>query len=114
MAKKRYHQSVKDRMAESRGMERRMEREEIGKDYSRANRLKNGMDPRRYQEMRDAGMIQEDHKATANLPQEVRYHAWPANNEYPRYGLDDTIRGIDYQEDEDYKGMEKHLQKGKY
>jgi len=100
---KRYHQSG-----------RPMERTESGKDYSRANREKNGMDPRRYQEMRDAGMIQEDHSAVANLPQMVKYHDWPSEHDYPRYGLDDTIRGIDYQEEEDYKGMERHLQPGKY
>lgn len=75
---------------------------------------KKGMDPRRYQEMHDAGMIREDHSATANLPQDVKYHAWPANKDYPRYGLDDTIRGIDKQEDEDYREMEKHKQRGKY
>lgn len=72
------------------------------------------MDPRRHQEMRDAGMIREDHSATANLPQDVKYHAWPANDDYPRYGLDDTIRGIDKQENEDYRKMESHKQKGKY
>ena len=93
---------------------RTMDRTEEGKDYSRANREKNSMDPRRYQEMRDAGMIQEDHKATANLPQDVKYHAWPANDDYPRYGLDDTIKGIDKQERQDYDKMERHLQKGKY
>lgn len=72
------------------------------------------MDPRRYQEMRDAGMINEDHSATANLPQDVKYHAWPANDNYENYGLDDTIRGIDKQEREDGSKMKSHLQKGKY
>jgi hypothetical protein len=95
-------------------MERRMEKKEMGKDYSRANREKNGMDPRRYQEMRDAGMIQEDHSATANLPQEVKYHDWPENHSYENYGLDDTIRGVDKQEREDVNDMKRHLQPGKY
>ena len=79
-----------------------------------ARHHKSKMDPRRYQEMRDAGMINEDHSATANLPQDVKYHAWPENDDYPRYGLDDTIRGIDKQESEDYREMEKHKQRGKY
>jgi hypothetical protein len=75
---------------------------------------KHGMDPRRHQEMKDAGMIQEDHSATANLPQEVKYHAWPSSDEYPRYGLDDTIKGIDKQESEDGRMAKKHTQFGKY
>lgn len=79
-----------------------------------ARHHKSKMDPRRYQEMRDAGMIQEDHSATANLPQEVKYHAWPKADHYEDYGLDDTIRGIDKQEDTDVRGMKKHLQPGKY
>lgn len=99
--KKRYHQSPKARLAESRGEERHLLR---GK----------GMDPRRYQEMRDAGMINEDHSATANLPQQVKYHDWPKARHYHDYGLDDTIRGIDRQMDEDNYEMEKHLQPGKY
>jgi hypothetical protein len=84
------------------------------RSMERASALKHGMDPRRRQEMEDAGMIREDHSAVANLPQMVKYHDWPANDDYPRYGLDDTIKGIDKQEREDYKEMEKHKQRGKY
>ena len=79
-----------------------------------ARHHKSKMDPRRYQEMRDAGMIREDHSATANLPQEVKYHDWPENHSYENYGLDDTIRGIDKQEREDVNDMKRHLQPGKY
>ena len=75
---------------------------------------KKGMDPRRYQEMHDAGMIREDHSATSNLPQEVKYHAWPKPEHYTDYGLDDTIRGIDEQERKDGAQMKKHMQRGKY
>jgi hypothetical protein len=82
--------------------------------HHNSGREKNGMDPRRYQEMRDAGMINEDHSATANLPQEVKYHAWPKEENYATYGLDDTIRGIDKQEREDVGQMKRHMQKGKY
>lgn len=108
MAAKRYHQTHKDRMHESRGEERAMHRSHVrhGGHHSE--------DPRRRHEMEDAGMIREDHNATANLPQDVKYHAWPDSDTYPRYGLDDTIRGIDKQESEDGRKMERHMQFGKY
>lgn len=73
-----------------------------------------GKDGRRAMERHDFHMISEDHNATANLPQEVMYHAWPTARHYVDYGLDDTIRGIDKQENEDNARMERHLQPGKY
>lgn len=73
-----------------------------------------GMDGRRKQEREDGAMIREDRKAVANLPQNVMYHEWPKARHYHDYGLDDTIRGIDRQENEDNAGMERHLQPGKY
>jgi hypothetical protein len=58
-----------------------------------------GMDPRRRQELEDAGMIHEDHRAIANLPQEVMIKAYPYNGPYLPEGLDDTIKGVDRQID---------------
>jgi hypothetical protein len=58
-----------------------------------------GMDPRRRQELEDAGMIREDHRAVANLPQEVMIKPYPYNSPYLPEGLDDTIRGVDHQID---------------
>ena len=81
MAKKRYYQSPKDRMDESRGMERE----------------------RRRTEMEDSGMIREDRSSIANLPQDVKYTAYP-KTDYFMYDLDDTIRGIDVQIDDDVRG----------
>ena len=40
-------------------------------------------------------MIQEDHNAVANLPQEVHYKPWPKQPVGVGYYLDDTIDGID-------------------
>lgn len=56
-----------------------------------------GMEPRRRQEMADAGMINEDHSAVANLPQDVHYKPYPRGGSYLPEGLDDTIRGVDRQ-----------------
>lgn len=53
---------------------------------------------RRDQEMNDAGMIRENHAAIANLPQEVMIKPWPSAGSYLPEGLDDTIRGVNYQE----------------
>ena len=60
-----------------------------------------GHDARRSQEMRDAGMIHEDHSAIANMPQEVMMKPYPKDRDYLPDGLDDTIRGIDSQMDAD-------------
>ncbi len=68
----------------------------------------------RRQEHEDFEMISEDHSAVANLPQEVKYHAWPTERHYAEYDLDDTIRGIDKQMDEDGMQMRRHKAKSKY
>ena len=73
-----------------------------------------GEDPRRRMEASDASMISEDRSAIANLPQEVKYTSWPNPADYPSYGLDDTIRGIDMQRGEDYRGMQRHRSRNKY
>lgn len=67
-----------------------------------------GMEPRRRQEMRDAGMITEDHRAIANMPQEVRYHAYPRVYGYLPEDLDDTLRGVDRQMDLDNDRKMRH------
>lgn len=43
-----------------------------------------GADPRRRKEMADAGLVQEDRQAIANLPTKAIHH------EYPRFGYDST------------------------
>lgn len=67
-----------------------------------------GMKNRRHMEMQDAGMIREDHSEVANMPQSVKYTAWPK----PSYGaldsdLNDTISGVNRQMSKDEsKGRE--------
>lgn len=124
MAKKRYYQSTKDRLSESRGMMRsdfdkrpdkfndseRHDKDgkmgDMGFD-TRISRRANmnefyaGMDARRRQELEDSGMINENPNAIANLPQEVMIKSYPKSNNYLPEGIDDTGRGVDMQMDYD-------------
>lgn len=100
--KKRYHQSPKAKMHERRGEERHMARKKMSEgDYA-------GAEPRRRQEMEDAGMIRESHHEVANMPQEVMYKPWPKAGHYLDGELNDTISGIDRQMDEDGRDAKKH------
>ena len=94
---KRYHQSKEDKMHESKGMHEAMHR----KHYMERDEHYSGHHARRKQEMEDAGMIREDHNEIANLPQEVMIKAYPKTGPYMPEMIDDTIRGIDRQMDED-------------
>ena len=60
-----------------------------------------GTDPRKTQQMQSAGMIQEDMRAIANLPQEVMIKPYPKTGPYLPEGLDDTIASVDHQMDYD-------------
>jgi hypothetical protein len=68
-----------------------------------------GHNPRRRQEMEDAGMISEDHSAIANMPQNVIMKNYPTENDYTPENLDDTISGIERQKGMDYSKMRQHL-----
>ena len=73
-----------------------------------------GLNNARDMERSSFHMISEDKSAIANMPQQVMYKAWPKARHYHDYGLDDTIRGIDEQQDKDNSKMERHLQPEKY
>jgi hypothetical protein len=68
-----------------------------------------GAEPRRRQEMEDAGMIHEDHNAVANLPQNVMMKYYPKEGGYTPEDLDDTIRGVDRQMGFDNKKKMDHF-----
>ncbi len=68
-----------------------------------------GMEPRRRQELEDAGMIHEDHMAIANLPQNVMIKPYPKTGPYNPEILDDTIRGVDGQMDYDDNQRARHF-----
>lgn len=69
---------------------------------------------RRKEAMREAGMINEDHSAIANMPQEVMMKPYPRTGPYIPEMLDDTIRGVDEQMDADDRGRAKHFKPHKY
>ena len=52
-----------------------------------------GIDPRRRQEAADAGMIQEDHNAIANLSGTPIHREYPKAGYYSTQYLDDIMRG---------------------
>ncbi len=68
-----------------------------------------GMEPRRRRELEDAGMIHEDHRAIANLPQEVMMKPYPMTGPYLPEDLDDTIAGVDGQMDYDDSQRARHF-----
>lgn len=108
---KRYHQSKRARMHEERGMEHHLrgpvkhhnDREEEKASYRRMGGAEHyaGAEPRRRQEMSDMGMIHEDHREVANLPQQVVMRPYGGGSSYLPEDLDDTIRGIQRQMDYD-------------
>jgi hypothetical protein len=64
---------------------------------------------RRTERMQDGGMIHEDMRAIANLPQEVMIKPYPKTGPFLPEGLDDTIRGVDDQMDYDDSQRRAHF-----
>jgi|SRR6266850_2814374 len=59
-----------------------------------------GLDPRRRQELADGGMVQEDHRAMANLPREEIHHEYPQAGYYFTPFIDASHRGVDQMGDD--------------
>ena len=125
MPKERYYQGKKDRMDESRGMkdkyyqgskdkmdERRGMKDKYYRDMEREFYVSG--DDRKRAELEDSGMIREDRYATANLPQEVIMRPYPKGSYGYEKGLNDTLRGIDMQMDDDSGKMKKEAYPEKY
>ena len=74
-----------------------------------ANEFYAGMPARKRQELEDSGMIREDDRAIANLPQYVKIMPYPMHRDYLEEGLDDTIRGVDMQMDYDDEQRQNHF-----
>lgn len=62
----------------------------------------------------DDHMIHEDHRAVANLPQEVMIKPYPVEREFMESHLNDAISGVDKQIDRDASQRQKHLRPHKY
>jgi hypothetical protein len=60
-----------------------------------------GVDPRRRQEIADAGIIREDLNCMANLPRQAIHHEYPQAGYYSTPYIDDTRRGLDTERDDD-------------
>jgi len=60
------------------------------------------------------GMIYEDHRAIANLPQEVMMKPYPKVGPYMPEDLDDTQRGVNEQMDYDDKKRAEHFYPHKF
>ena len=71
------------------------------KKYFKSMMDNNAMDPRKRFQLEDSMLLHEDPRAIANLPQDVKYHAWPKADDYRSYDLNDTIQGVDVQMKED-------------
>ena len=96
---KRYHQSVKGRMAESRGMER-----ELHRDTVHEGKRKLG-----------SNMIKDDMSAPALLPQHVIEKYWPVAHSYHTGMIDaDLFDGAQKQLAKDGADMKKAFKPGKY
>lgn len=78
-----------------------------GPDVMAAREARSG--GRRRQEMKDAGMIHEDPREIANLPQQVRIEPYPPCNGYTPEDIDDTLRGVDRQIDYDNDKKMRHF-----
>lgn len=120
MAKKRYYQSKKDRMDESRGMKKRAARkrkdsmdERKGMERRLGEEFYAGMHGRSAADRRASGMISEDRSAIANLPQNVIMREYPRVDYARQEGLNDNILGIDVQmyDDARHKKGKKYPQK---
>lgn len=61
-----------------------------------------GMEGRKRMEREGSSMIYEDPNAMANLPQEMVMKYYPSTD-YFRYNLNDDLKGIDVQIDDDVK-----------
>ena len=92
---KRYYQSNKS--------EKRM----VGEEYYAS------FDESRRRQLEDSGMLSEDRRQVANLPQEVIMKSYD-RTDYARYDLDDTMRVVDDQIDRDVRGARKQRSKSKY
>jgi hypothetical protein len=101
--KKRYYQSKSDRRSESRGM-----LERLGEEFYA------GIHGRAADDRMAEGMIREDKNAMANLPQEVMIKQYPRVRYEMDENINDNLRGIDRQMEDDGKKQKRGAFPEKY
>lgn len=108
---KRYHQSMRDRMHERRGEMHHMERMHKDRMHEKAGmeKYESHMDPRRRHEMNEQGMLYNDPREIANMPQDVmmkgyeRIHGFlPESIDDSRHEIEREIRQTDRMSREQY------------
>jgi hypothetical protein len=72
-----------------------------------------GLDPRRRQEIADGGMIREDQNQMANCPRMAMHHEYPQTPYYKTPYVDDLVRGIDNEIDDNGSSMKRYLNPNK-
>jgi hypothetical protein len=102
---KRYKQSVRDRMDEGEGM---------AKYWLKKEEVSHGRDEGARSKYDDSDMIREDRSAPSNLPQQVIHKMYPKLGYGVRSHLEDTIRGVDRQIDDDMRQTARHRSHEKY
>lgn len=111
MAKKRYYQDLHDRMDERRGMidhnrdkfNDEIRHEKDGRQRGMYSHMPEevGVGPANRRALEKDGMLHEDARAIANLPQEVMIRPYRKTGPYMPAVLNDTIEGVDSQMDYD-------------
>ncbi len=124
---KRYHQTKKDRMNESRGERKYIRAEEYAHDMGAAmdahkktpmykhhadkfnDEFHHDQDAHARAFYRTGGKLYEDRNAVANLPQEVIYRPYGDPVGYLDQSMDDAISGVDYQRGYDMRKAKEHF-----
>lgn len=65
------------------------------------------------QESKDV-LVRNETSRPANMPTDIKYHAWPSAEYYQEYNLNDCLSGVDDQIREDVSKAKQHRSKNKY
>lgn len=109
MAKKKYYQSVSDRLSESRGMERYEMKREMKEEK---REMKGG--PKKANRDYSRGMIREDWSAPALCPRKIEQKYWPAGAYYDNGYVSDLFSGVQDQLDQSASDYAKVKKPSKY
>lgn len=95
---KRYHQTKKDRMHESRGERMHMMHERRAKEHEAAgmrSKMHHSESERREMHMKEDGMLHNDPRETANMPQHPIFHGYERIQGFLPESIDDSRHEIE-------------------